>query len=361
MTKLLFQALHRAQRSPSQRYRFDQFMPFLEANNYKIDYSAVISAQDDKHFYAAGNYIKKAGIFTRAAWQRYKEIGKAKTYDLAFVQRESFMTGTSFFEKGISAKIPLIFDFDDAIWQNVISEGNKKLAFLKNPDKIKEIISASTEIWAGNSYLADYALQFNKNVKIVPTTVDTDEYQKPKDFTKNNKQICIGWSGSFSTIPHFEHAIDALKILKEKYGEQITFKVIGDANFKNEELGIIGTPWTRASEIQELSSIDIGIMPLPDDEWTKGKCGLKALVYMSMGIATVVSPVGVNTEIIQHDKNGLWASSTEEWVHQLSRLIEDESLRQTLAAQARISIVEQYSVSAWQNKYHNYFQNLIKK
>lgn len=361
MTKLLFQALHRPQRSPSQRYRFDQFMPFLEANNYEIDYSAVINQEDDKYFYAAGNYFKKAGIFARAAYKRYREIQKAKNYDLAFVQREAFMTGTAYFEKGISSKIPTIFDFDDAIWQNVISEGNKKLAFLKNPDKIKEIITASTEIWAGNAYLADYALQFNKNVKIVPTTVDTSEYQKPANYNKEDKRICIGWSGSFSTIPHFEHAIPALKILKEKYGNHITFKVIGDANFKNEDLGIIGTPWARNTEINELSSIDIGIMPLPDDEWTKGKCGLKALVYMSMGIPTVLSPVGVNTEIIQDEKNGLWASTTEEWVAQLSRLIEDENLRKSLAQRARISIVNNYSVQAWQEKYDNYFKALTKK
>ena len=361
MTKLLFQALHRPQRSPSQRYRFDQFIPFLAAQNYNIDYSAVINEKDDKYFYAAGNYMQKASIFARAAYQRYKEIKKAKNYDLAFVQREAFMTGTSYFERGIAKKIPLIFDFDDAIWQNVISEGNKKLAFLKNPDKIKEIIHASTEIWAGNAYLADYALQFNANVKIVPTTVDTLEYQKPDNYFKEDKRICIGWSGSFSTIPHFEHAIPALKILKEKYGKNIYFKVIGDANFKNEALEIVGTPWSRNTEIQELSSIDIGIMPLPDDEWTKGKCGLKALVYMSMGIATVVSPVGVNTEIIQNEKNGLWASTTEEWVAQLSRLIENEMLRKSLAERARISVVNQYSVQAWAEKYDTYFKNVIKK
>jgi glycosyltransferase involved in cell wall biosynthesis len=361
MTKLLFQALHRPDRSPSQRYRFDQYLPFLAQSDVVVDYSYLIEAKDDAAFYASGNYLKKAGIFWRAVRKRMKEINNAHKYDLVFVQREAFMLGTSYFERKIAAQRPLIFDFDDAIWQQVVSEGNRKLAFLKNANKTQEIIRAATEIWAGNDYLADFARQYNQNVRVVPTTVDTDEYQHHPYRRDENAPICIGWSGSFTTVPHFESALPALEIIAQKYGRKVCFKLIGDANYRNEKLRLQGTAWARSTEIAELSSIDIGIMPLPDDEWTQGKCGLKALVYMSMLIPTVLSPVGVNRQIVSHNQNGLWASSTDEWVEQLSRLIDDADLRQRLAQNARLSVVQNYSVDAWKQRYLDYFDDILKK
>jgi glycosyltransferase involved in cell wall biosynthesis len=361
MTKLLFQALHRQDRSPSQRYRFDQYLPFLAQSGVVVDYSHLIEAQDDTPFYASGNYLKKAGIFWRAMRKRMKEINNAKNYDLVFVQREAFMLGTSYFERRMAAQRPLIFDFDDAIWQQVVSEGNRKLAFLKNANKTQEIIRAATEIWAGNDYLADFARQYNPNVRIVPTTVDTDEYQRRLPIRPEDAPICIGWSGSFSTVPHFQSALPALEIIAQKYGKKVCFKLIGDANYRNEKLQLQGIAWARNTEIAELSSIDIGIMPLPDDEWTQGKCGLKALVYMSMQIPTILSPVGVNRKIISHDQNGLWASSTDEWVEQLSRLIDSAQLRQQLAQNARLSVLQNYSVEAWKQPYLDYFGDILKK
>lgn len=361
MPKLLFQALHRPQRSPSQRYRFDQYLPFLADNGFEVDYSFLISEKDDAHFYAQGRYLQKAGILSRALWQRLQEVRKAKSYDLVFVQREAFMLGTSAFERKMAARRPLIFDFDDAIWQQVVSAGNKKLGFLKNANKTQDIIAAATEIWAGNDYLANFARQYNNNVRIVPTTVDSDEYNNVEPFWDEKEQICIGWSGSFSTVEHFEHAVPALEIIKKKYGEKVAFKLIGDANYKNEALQLQGIAWSRATEIEALSGIDIGIMPLPDDQWTQGKCGLKALVYMSMQIPTVLSPVGVNRQIVTNEVDGLWASTTEEWVSQLSRLIESPDLRQSLAQKARQTVISRYSVAAWQGQYLAYFHNLLGK
>src|SRR5436309_11917300 len=150
----------------------------------------------------------------------------------------------------------MIFDFDDSIWLQNISEANKNLAFLKDASKTSKIIKAAKLVFAGNEFLANYARQYNKNVVIVPTTIDTEVYKR-QEIIKDNR-ICIGWSGSFSTIEHFLTAVPSLKRIKEKYRDTVKFMVIGDANFYNEELDIKGLPWKASTEIENLSHFDIG-------------------------------------------------------------------------------------------------------
>lgn len=358
MKKVLYLALHRPDRSPSQRFRFEQYMEYLKEKGFDYEFSYLIRPEDDKIFYGKGNYWKKLGILWRSIRRRWAETRRAKEYDIVFVQRECFMLGSTFFEKRFSKRSKMIFDFDDSIWLQVVSEGNKSLGFLKDASKTAKLIALSSMVFAGNEYLANYARQYNKCVKIVPTTIDTEEYQRmalPPD-----NRVCIGWSGSFTTIEHFQFAIPALLKIKEKYGDKVYFKVIGDGNYRHEELGIQGIAWTKQDELKELSAIDIGIMPLPNDEWTNGKCGLKGLQYMALGIATLMSPVGVNTEIIQDGQNGFLADKVEEWVDKISRLVDDAALRKQIGDAGRQTVVDKYSVLAWRDKYLELFNEVLK-
>jgi glycosyltransferase involved in cell wall biosynthesis len=136
--------------------------------------------------------------------------------------------------------------------------------------------------------------------------------------------------------------------------------VIGDAQFADGELGIQGRPWTAENEVSELAEIDIGIMPLPNDEWAKGKCGLKGLTYMSLGIPAVMSPVGVNSEIIQDGVNGFLADTQEEWLEKLSLLVENAGLRRSIGAKAAETVRDRYSVIAWRDKYVELLDRLAK-
>ena len=184
-------------------------------------------------FYNPGNIHTKFYIFLKSMVIRLQDVIKANRYDIIFIQREAFMTGTVLFEKLLSrSKAKVIFDFDDAIWHQDVSEANKRFAWLKKPEKTADIIALSDMVFAGNNYLAGYAAMYNKNIRILPTTIDTEEY-KPQLKSKQDGPVCIGWSGSITTIKHFEYAIPFLTDLKKKYGERIAIKVIGDKTYRN--------------------------------------------------------------------------------------------------------------------------------
>ncbi len=361
MKKVLILCVHRPNRSPSQRFRFEQYIRFLEEHGYSFRFSYLLNEKQDRSYYHAGSYLRKLQIVISASAKRIRETLNAHKYDLVFVQREAFMLGTPFFEQAIGARVPMVFDFDDSIWLQNVSEGNKKLAFLKNAAKTSKIIQKASLVLAGNQYLADYAKKYNQEVVIVPTTIDTQSYQCNSAQLNDKRPICIGWSGSFTTIEHFETALPVLKKIKEKYKDGVRFMILGDGNYYCKELDTQGLAWKAQTEVEDLCKMDIGIMPLPDTEWAKGKCGLKGLQYMALGIPSLMSPVGVNIDIIQNTKNGFLPSSEEEWVLYLSQLIENPGLRQKIGEAGRETVVEKYSVKAWQAKYLDYFNQLTRK
>lgn len=359
MPKVLFIATHRPDRSPSQRFRFEQYLDFLEENGWQYDFSYLISAKADKVFYKKGHFIQKIFIIINGFFKRLKDVNRASEYDIVFIQREAFITGTTYFEKKFAkTRAKLVFDFDDAIWLSNVSEANKKWNWLKNPSKTRKIITIADMVFAGNEYLANYAKETNNNVKIIPTTVDANRHVK-KNTKNGDERICIGWTGSITTIQHFEYAIPFLTKIKRKYKDQIEIKVIGDSSYTNLELDIHGIAWSKDTEINELSSFDIGIMPLPNDEWSNGKCGLKGLQYMAIAIPTIMSPVGVNTEIISDGENGFLANSDDEWIIKIEALIESKELRSKLGEKGRDTIIKKYSVEANKMKYLTYFNELL--
>lgn len=346
--KILYIAPHRKDRSPGQRFRFEQFIPFLEKNNWEITYSYIVNQWDDKILYKKGNYILKFWIATKGFFIRLKDLRRCKNHDLVLIYREAHFLGNTFFEKKIKKSgVPLIYDFDDAIWLNDISTGNHNLKWLKNPKKTHQIIALSTLVVVGNEFLYDYAKKYNKNVSIIPTSIDTN-YHFPKEIEKNKNKVCIAWTGSSTTLKHFEQAIPFLKKIKEIYKEKVIFKVIVDIDYSVPELDLKSTQWKKETEITELNDIDIGIMPLPNDNWSKGKCGFKGLQYMALEKATVMSPVGVNNEIIEHEVNGFLANTDEEWVEILKKLIDSDDLRTRIGKAGRKTIVEKYSLDKQQ-------------
>lgn len=356
--RILFIAPHRLDRAPSQRFRFEQYLSYLSENGFECTVSSLVSKEDDLVFYSKNMLFFKFFLFLKFFFRRIKDVLRASKFDVVYIQREMFFIGPPFFEYLLKLRdTKVVFDYDDSIWLPNVSEANKNLNWLKSYSKTSKIIAYADLIFAGNKYLSDYASQFNKNVKIIPTTIDTKEYVRIES-DRETSSICIGWSGSITTIQHFRFAEPFLKIIKEKYDDRVHFKAIGDKNYSNPYFDVTALDWNKADELRELSSFDIGIMPLPDDMWAKGKCGLKGLQYMALEIPTIMSPVGVNEEIIQDGVNGFLATDVNEWVEKISLLIESEELRREMGKNARQTVVDKYSFEALKNVYLDVFKKM---
>jgi glycosyltransferase involved in cell wall biosynthesis len=285
-------------------------------------------------------------------------VVQSKRYEAVFIHRAICIAGPAVLERLLRLlNRPVIFDFDDAIWMLHTSEANRMFGWLKFPKKTSAICRASTHIVVGNNFLADYAREFNQNVTVVPTSIDID-YYKPLVRKEPRNKVIVGWTGSSTSQTHLEWFAPVLReLMKERDFE---LRVVS-----NREPDMPCTPytwraWSPETEIKEIGQFDVGIMPMPDDKWSKGKCALKALQCMAMGAATVASRVGANCEVIRHGENGLLALTEEEWHSSLKALIDDASLRERLGHAGLRTVVENYSARACADRFAEIIRKVVQ-
>lgn len=345
--------------NPSQRFRIEQWEPLLRARGVEITFKPFETRELNAVLYKHGQLAEKLRLVLKSFSRRFSEVRAAREYDAVYVLREAALLGPPLFERWIArAGVPFIFDFDDAVFVPYVSPSNGYLSYLKFPGKTRSICRLAAHVMAGNEYLADYAREVNDRVTIVPTTIDTAKYTvEPR--TQENEMPVIGWSGSHSTAQHLSTLRGALQRLARE--ERFLLRVIGAPGFKIDDVNIEALPWRPETEVAELRTFDIGVMPLPDDQWSRGKCGLKALQYMAVGVPTVCSPVGVNTEIIQDDENGLIASTEDEWVEKLTRLLRSAELRQRLGRAGRATVDARYSASVQAPRVFQIIESVIRE
>lgn len=278
--------------------------------------------------------------------------------DYLFIHREIVPVGPPVFEWLISHlfKKKMIYDFDDAIWTTDRIKEPWFNKIVKWRRKVSKICKWSYKVSCGNDFLGDYARQFNKNVVINPTTIDTEFSHNPKLIKKDSsKDIIIGWTGSQSTLRYLNEIEVQLQEIERKYNYVKTL-VIANQKPRIDLKRMEYISWEKSNEIVDLSKIDIGIMPLPNDEWTKGKCGFKALQYMAMEIPCIASNVGVNSEIIDHGETGFLATENNDWTELLNKLINDQNLRIQMGRKGRERVVEAYSVVSNTAKFLSLFE-----
>lgn len=345
--------------SPGQRYRIEQWEPLLRERGVEIDYHSFEDEALHALIYKAGNIRQKLQLVSRAFARRTSLLRRVRDYDAVYVFREAALLGPPVFERMIARSgVPLIFDFDDAIFVPYRSPSNGYLSYLKFPAKTRTICRLATHVMAGNPFLADYARAVNRNVTIVPTTIDTEKYTVDETKTAAEPPV-IGWSGSYSTVQHLDTLRDVLQRLARE--ERFRLRVIGTPQYKLEGVDVEAMPWRAATETADLSVMDIGIMPLPDDRWSKGKCGLKALQYMALGIPTICSPVGVNTDIIQDNANGFIAATEDEWIEKLKALLRSAELRKRLGRAGRSTVETQYSALVQAPRVYQILEAIVRQ
>lgn len=303
-----------------------------------------------KVLYQPGRFTAKVGGLFRAFLHSFLGVARVRKYDAVLVFRNIGLAGPALLERVIPLLgRPVIYDFDDAIFLLHTSEVNRRMGWLKFPRKTSAICRLSSHVVVGNSYLADYARQYNPNVTIIPSSVDTALYplmkkpmKKPVKENGSNGRVVIGWTGSSTSQTYLEMFAPVLRELVNC--RQVELRVHSDREPRLPEIPFTWRPWSAETELEELAHFDIGIMPMPDDEWSRGKCAMKALLYMAIGIPAVCSAVGANCEVIRHGENGLLAKTPEEWRLHIEALINDPDLRARLGRAGRRTIEERYSM-----------------
>lgn len=344
--------------SPGQRFRLEEWEPILRGSGVEITYLPFETPELKTILHTGGNVIAKVAGVTRNFLQRRTDLAAVASYDLVYLFREAALLGPPWFERKIARSgVPIVFDFDDAVFVSYKSPSNGYLSYLKFPSKTAEICQLSTHIMAGNEYLAKYARAQNSNVTIIPTTIDTDKY-KFIERVVEPEMITVGWSGSFSTIQHLDTIRGPLQELAKT--ERFRLRVIGTANYDLPGVETEAIPWQAATELDDLAPIDIGLMPLPDEDWSRGKCGLKALQYMALGIPTICSPVGVNTTIIHDGENGFIASSEADWIEKIKLLIHSHELRKKIGQAGRITVENEYSAKVTAPRVFEVFRSSLR-
>lgn len=353
-TRLLVLASKRPGTAPNQRYRFEQWAPRLHRDHQiELDLLPFESAELSRILYEPGRYGTKGLLVARDFLRRTQALALARRYDAVLVVREAALIGPAIYERLISwSGKPVIFDFDDAIWMaggDIHNGIFRHLHFFGKTSAICRLADACT---VGNAYLADYARRRNPNTFVVPSSIELDNYTLvPEPASQDPFVVC--WTGSASTLAHFENARAALETLAAKI--PLAVKVICD---RPPEAPIAGAEmrfvrWTADREAQEVGDCHAGIMPLPDNEFTRGKCGQKALQYMATGRPVVVSPVGVNKDIVKHGENGFLASSREEFVQALLQLARSSRLRKRMGNAGRKTVENSYSAEIATAKFAN--------
>lgn len=329
-------------RSPGQRFRFEQWAPHLKAQHgIDLDFTIFESDKLGAVLYERGHLLTKGALMLGDFARRGTALRNLGDYDAVAVYREVASVGPAIYERAL-ARLgkPIVYDFDDAIWmQNPTTNTavNGLFSRLRFPGKTRTITRLASAVTVGNKYLAEWAGELNAEVHVVPSSIELGTYAVQPELADDTPFV-LGWMGSFSTLPHLELVRGAVERFAAR--RRVRFVVVCDKPldppFKNAETVFV--KWTAANEAADIGAMHVGIMPLVDYDVSRGKCGMKALQYMASGRPTVVTPIGVNADIIEHGQNGFHASNEDEWVDAFEKLAASRELRRTFAEAGRRTV-----------------------
>jgi glycosyltransferase involved in cell wall biosynthesis len=289
-------------------------------------------------------YLKKAGIdgsihFYQRTWRDklifYNTLGN---YDIFYIHRKLFPPLEFAYIRRKAKKI--IYDFDDAIMYR--SSSAKNPYSLSRRIKFSYMVRRVDFVITGNQFLKSKVIPYNPHVEVIPTSIDLSHYNAKGRRRKGGPPI-VGWLGSSSTLKYLKKLMPTLERLYRRY-PHFQLKIVCDQFPESSTIPLIKQRWSAETEQADLKSFDIGIMPLIDDLWSQGKCGLKILQYFGAGVPAVCTPVGINRDIVQDHVNGFWAQDERQWEDRLLTLIREEGLRREMGLAGRKTVEDLYTV-----------------
>ena len=334
MIKVLGLALY-GPLAASTRYRMTQYVPGLAELGIDLRLTSLLSDEYLRRRFNGGGLPLAAMAHDGA--ERLKQLHRFGDFDLAMLYCELFPFMPGWLERGLIRK-PYIYDMDDAFYLRY-RLGRKRIARSVLGDKFDSVMAGAAAVTAGNSVLAQYALKHNPAVRQVPTVVDTTRYV-PKA-GRQNPVFTVGWIGSPSTASYLPELVAPLAALGDE--APLNFVVIGGKAPAIPNVNVIEVEWQEQTEVDLINTFDVGVMPLPDDDWARGKCAFKLIQYMACAVPVVASPVGANVDVVTPEC-GLMASATDEWVQALKAIRDDAGLRQRMGEAGRQRVVEHYSL-----------------
>jgi glycosyltransferase involved in cell wall biosynthesis len=314
MMRVLF--LIQGWRVAASRYRVLQYLPYLEERGVDaevITYPRTFSEQ----------------------WPFFRSLPR---YDIVFLQRKRLAGFLLWLLRRRAKRI--VYDFDDSV---MYRDSTAKDPLSKTRRRrFARMLKASDAVIAGNQYLKEEASKYHPQVEVIPSPIDVERYT-PKPYGSGKEGIVLGWIGDHGSIHYLEKMRTIFEALGEKYNH-VSLKIVCDTFFDCKGMEVIKKQWSADDEVQDLQSFDIGLMPLMDDPWSWGKCGLKIVQYQGVGLPVVCTPVGINRDLVTNGENGFWAWDQGEWIERLSALIEDADLRREMGLRGRERVTRGYSL-----------------
>ena len=321
----------------SSRLRIYLYAPILQALGIDLQVSPLLRDGYLKRLYAgqATNWPEVFGYYL----MRTVGLLRARKYDLLWIEKELFPNLPAWFEQALSAlDVRYVIDIDDAIFHNYDRSTNRYKKLLAR--KINKVMTGSALVLCGNDYLAEQArIAGARRVEMIPTVIDLERYQVLHPPMR--ERIVVGWCGSPSTAQYLDIVAPVLKVLSEEFSLQL--RVIG-AKFACPGVDVDCRPWSEESEVREIQDFDIGIMPLKDAPWERGKCGYKLIQYMACGKPVVATSIEANDKIVLQDITGYLVSTMDDWMDKLRALILDTQKRRTAGMQGRDLVEKRYCI-----------------
>jgi len=345
MTRVLFLTRYPIE-GASSRYRVFQYLPYLERHWITADVQSFMDTPMYHLSLSPGRTVVKVWATLCATVRRLWALRSWRQYDIIYLQRELLPFGPPIIETALRKRgAVLVFDYDDALFIRKASRYNRLATAFRSGDKTRDLFRIVHCVVAGNNWLRDAAIAAGAQ-KAVTLEVAEDTARIPMHSPHtNDTPVTIGWLGSPSTVKYLSLLEPVLQDLAHRY-PHVQWEIIGGKHFRMSGVNWQISDWSLDGEVQALARFDIGLMPLPPEDWAKGKSGGKARTYMAAGVVPVVSAIGYNLELIKHAETGFLCETPEDWERYLVQAIEDADLRQRIALAARSEVEHRFEPAA---------------